>query len=145
MPFYSNFLMLRTHIKSWVPIAHACNPRYLVDWDQEDCGSRPAQANSSWDSISKITRAKWMGGAAALQGRSHMHMPVNTCNIWGCRSVVELMFSVCKAMGKIPSTYEKRKKVYSNVLSPRSIYIKQKIVYVVVKMYLFLGGHRTTM
>jgi hypothetical protein len=30
-------------------------------WDWEDQGSRPARANSSWKSISKITSAKWIG------------------------------------------------------------------------------------
>jgi hypothetical protein len=38
----------------WVPVAHACNPSYLGGWDQEDHGSRPSRANSSWDPISKI-------------------------------------------------------------------------------------------
>jgi hypothetical protein len=27
-------------------VAHACNPRYSGGRDQEDCGSKPAQANS---------------------------------------------------------------------------------------------------
>jgi hypothetical protein len=35
-----------------------CNPSYSVGRDQEDRRSRPAQANSSWDSISKITTAR---------------------------------------------------------------------------------------
>jgi hypothetical protein len=39
--------------------AHTCNPSYLGDWDGEGCGLRPAQANSSWDPISKISRVKW--------------------------------------------------------------------------------------
>jgi hypothetical protein len=33
-------------------------------WDQEDHGLKPAWANSSWDPISKITRAKGTGGVA---------------------------------------------------------------------------------
>jgi hypothetical protein len=28
-------------------VAHACNPRYSGGRDQEDCSSKPAQANSS--------------------------------------------------------------------------------------------------
>jgi hypothetical protein len=28
------------------PVAHACNPSYLGDRDQEDQGSEPAQTNS---------------------------------------------------------------------------------------------------
>jgi hypothetical protein len=47
-----------------VPVAHTCNPSYLGGWDWEYHGSRPAQANSLWDTISNITRAKWTGGVA---------------------------------------------------------------------------------
>jgi hypothetical protein len=42
-----------------VLVAHAL---ILATW--EDLISRPAQANSSWDPISKITRDKWTGGVA---------------------------------------------------------------------------------
>jgi hypothetical protein len=38
---------------SRVPVAHAYNTSYLGGRDQEDCGSKPAQANSSRDPISK--------------------------------------------------------------------------------------------
>jgi hypothetical protein len=35
---------------SWkAPVVHACTPSYLGDWNQEDLGLRPAQANSLWD------------------------------------------------------------------------------------------------
>jgi hypothetical protein len=33
--------------ESWVLVAHACNPSYSGGRDQEDCGLRPAQENSS--------------------------------------------------------------------------------------------------
>jgi hypothetical protein len=36
----------------------------LGGWDWEDHSSRPAQANSWQDPISKITRGKWTGGVA---------------------------------------------------------------------------------
>jgi hypothetical protein len=36
-----------------MPVAHACNPSYSGGRNQEDSGSKPAQANSSQDSISK--------------------------------------------------------------------------------------------
>jgi hypothetical protein len=42
----------------WPPVAHACNPSYSGGRDQEDHGSKSAQANSSWDSISKIPITK---------------------------------------------------------------------------------------
>jgi hypothetical protein len=46
-------------------VTHTCNPSYLRGWGQEDHGWRPAQANNSWDYISKkLTRTKWTGGIA---------------------------------------------------------------------------------
>jgi hypothetical protein len=33
--------------KSQAPVAHACNPSYSGGRDQEDCGLKPAWANSS--------------------------------------------------------------------------------------------------
>jgi hypothetical protein len=38
----------------------------LGGWGWEDCGSRAAQANSSREPISKITRAKWAEGVAQV-------------------------------------------------------------------------------
>jgi hypothetical protein len=38
---------------SWVLVAHACNPSYSGGRDQKDCSSKPAQANSFQDPISK--------------------------------------------------------------------------------------------
>jgi hypothetical protein len=51
---------------SGVPVAHTCNPSYLGSWDQKEYGSTSAQANSSQDLISKITRAKRTGGLAQV-------------------------------------------------------------------------------
>jgi hypothetical protein len=44
-----------------VPVAYACNPSYSGSRDQEDCGSKPTQANSLQDPISKklITKKGW--------------------------------------------------------------------------------------
>jgi hypothetical protein len=36
-----------------VLVAHACRPSYSEGRDQEDCGLKPAQANSLQDPISK--------------------------------------------------------------------------------------------
>jgi hypothetical protein len=36
-------------------VAHACNPSYSGDRDQDDQGLKPAQANSSQDPILKKT------------------------------------------------------------------------------------------
>jgi hypothetical protein len=44
-----------------VLVAHAYNPSYLGGREQEDHSSKPAQANSSRDPISKIPKA---GGVA---------------------------------------------------------------------------------
>jgi hypothetical protein len=40
----------------WALVAQTCNPGYSGGRDQEDCGSNPAQANSSKDPISKNTQ-----------------------------------------------------------------------------------------
>jgi hypothetical protein len=40
-------------LNSWALVAHTCNPNYSGGRDQEDRGSKPAQANSSQDPISK--------------------------------------------------------------------------------------------
>jgi hypothetical protein len=47
-------------------VVHACDPSYLGGWDWEDHSLRPAWENSSRDSISKISRAKWTGGVAQM-------------------------------------------------------------------------------
>jgi hypothetical protein len=48
------------------PVAHACNSRYLGGRDQEDHGLKPAWANSSWKSISKMPNPKkeWWSGSS---------------------------------------------------------------------------------
>jgi hypothetical protein len=50
--------------KSQALMDQACNLSYLKGWDWEDNGLRPAQARSSWESISKITTAKKTGSLA---------------------------------------------------------------------------------
>jgi hypothetical protein len=40
-------LLLQLSRHSWVLVAHACNPSYPGTGDQEDCRSKPAEANSS--------------------------------------------------------------------------------------------------
>jgi hypothetical protein len=52
------------------PFLKPSHGSYLGDRDQEDRGLRPAWANSSQDSISKITRAKWTRGVA--QATKHL-------------------------------------------------------------------------
>jgi hypothetical protein len=47
-----------------VPVAHICNPSYSGGRDQEDYGSKPAQANSSQDPISKKPILKRADGGA---------------------------------------------------------------------------------
>jgi hypothetical protein len=46
-------------------VAHAYNPSYSGDRDQEDCSSKPTQANSSWDPISKKPFTKKETGRVA--------------------------------------------------------------------------------
>jgi hypothetical protein len=45
-------------------VAHTCNPSYSGGRDQEDHGSKPAQANSSQDPVLKIPNTKRAGGVA---------------------------------------------------------------------------------
>jgi hypothetical protein len=45
-------------------VTHAYNPSYSGGQDQEDCGSKPAWANSLRDPILKIPNAKRAGGVA---------------------------------------------------------------------------------
>jgi hypothetical protein len=45
-----------------VLVAHACNPNYSGDRDQEDHSSKPAPANSSQDPIVKNPSQKRAGG-----------------------------------------------------------------------------------
>jgi hypothetical protein len=47
------------------PVAHACNPSYSGGRDQEDYGSKPAQANSSVrpyleKSFTKVGLVEWL-------------------------------------------------------------------------------------
>jgi hypothetical protein len=42
-------------------VAHTCNPSYSGSRDQEDCGSKPTRANSSWETISKKATTKRAG------------------------------------------------------------------------------------
>jgi hypothetical protein len=72
-----------------VPVAHTSNPSYSGGRDQEDLSSRPAQANSSRDPISKIPNTKK-----------------------GCwrAQVVECLPSKCEALSSKPHTIKKKKK-----------------------------------
>jgi hypothetical protein len=67
MFFYATFVLflnLKRKLKSGCWRLTPVNLANLGGWDQEDCGSRPAWANSLQNPMSKITRARWMGGVA---------------------------------------------------------------------------------
>jgi hypothetical protein len=49
-------------------VAYSYNPSYSGGRDQEDCGSKPAQANSSQDPVSKKLTQKRTGGMAQEVG-----------------------------------------------------------------------------
>jgi hypothetical protein len=64
-----------------VPVAHACNPSYSGDRDQEDHGSNPAQANSSSRSYLKkpsINKGWWN----ALRRRPWIQKRTHSSCIW---------------------------------------------------------------
>jgi hypothetical protein len=52
-------------VSSQVPVAHAYNPSYLGDRDQEDRSSKPPQPNSLQDCIFKnpIIKKGWWSGS----------------------------------------------------------------------------------
>jgi hypothetical protein len=52
-------------------VTHAYNSSYLGDWDWEDSSLRPNGVSSSQDCISKISKAKWIGGVAEMI--NHLH------------------------------------------------------------------------
>jgi hypothetical protein len=49
-------------------VAHVCNPSYSEGGDQEDRGSKPAEANSSRDPILKNPSQKRADGVAQGEG-----------------------------------------------------------------------------
>jgi hypothetical protein len=53
----------------WVLASHSCKPNYSGGRDKEDYGSKPAQANSSPDPISKKKKSqKRAGGVVQVVG-----------------------------------------------------------------------------
>jgi hypothetical protein len=74
-------------------VAHTCNPTISRGGDQEDWGSKPAQANSSQDPISKKTFTKEKGGGGAgevTQGDGPEFKPQyhkkKKSGVWRCMS-----------------------------------------------------------
>jgi hypothetical protein len=61
---------LKPSCQSPTLVAHAYNPIYSECRDQEDPGLKPAQANSSWDPISKKTHHKKRVGRVVQVGGS---------------------------------------------------------------------------
>jgi hypothetical protein len=60
------FSILKIKIFCWAPVAHACNPGDSRGREQEGGGSKPAQANSWRDPISKkpTTKQDQWGGSS---------------------------------------------------------------------------------
>jgi hypothetical protein len=59
---------------SQAPVAHACNPSYSGDRNQEDHGSKPAQANSSQEPyLEKPFTKIGLGGVAQGEGLEFKH------------------------------------------------------------------------
>jgi hypothetical protein len=77
----TNFCSVKDTVKSLASMAHAYNPTHLKDWDQEDHGSRPAQANSLWEPHlqNSQTKMNWRCGSSsgtpALQVQSTEFKP----------------------------------------------------------------------
>jgi hypothetical protein len=62
-PFFRPFKYITLNF--FKAVCHTCNPSYAGGRDQEDCSSKPAQANSLRDPISKNTSHKkgWWSGS----------------------------------------------------------------------------------
>jgi hypothetical protein len=57
---------LKIKRRNQTPVTNICNPSYSGGRDQEDLGSKPAWANSSWDPISKkpfFKKKGWWSGS----------------------------------------------------------------------------------
>jgi hypothetical protein len=57
----NNYIPLYYYYEIFLSWAHTCNPSYTGGSNQEDRGSKPAQANSSKDPILKIPNTKRAG------------------------------------------------------------------------------------
>jgi hypothetical protein len=57
-------MLIKNLCTSQVSVAHACNPSYSGGSNQEDWGSKPAQANSLRNPNVKIPDTKRTGGVA---------------------------------------------------------------------------------
>jgi hypothetical protein len=56
------------------PVAHTCNPNYSGGRDQEDLGSKPAQADTLQDPISKIPiTERAQGEGPEFKSQYHTH------------------------------------------------------------------------
>jgi hypothetical protein len=71
-----NWILPTTRMNwGWALVAHACNPTYLGGRDQEDRSSKPAQANSARDPISKNPSQK-IGLVEWLKVKARVQAPV---------------------------------------------------------------------
>jgi hypothetical protein len=65
-------------VPGWVAVAHTCNPSDSGGRDQEDRGSKPAQANSSGDPTSKIGLVEWLKEKVLSNTYTHTHTHTHT-------------------------------------------------------------------
>jgi hypothetical protein len=84
-------------------VAHICNPSYLGGWNWENCSLRPAQANSSQDPISKITRAKWTGDVA--QAVDHLLCKCESMSPNSRLTKIHIYFQLCAVAYIYNSSY----------------------------------------
>jgi hypothetical protein len=96
-------------------VAHACNPSYSGVRDQEDQGSKPAQANSSQDPISKIPKkrlAVWLKVKGLRSSPSSTHtkkliiITITTIQVDGVIQAVQHL--PCEALSSNPSIDKKK-------------------------------------
>jgi hypothetical protein len=69
---------------SWVPVAHTYNPSYSGGRDQEDHGSKPAQANSSRGPILKKKKITKIGLVEWLKKKECRTAPWSSTILTSC-------------------------------------------------------------
>jgi hypothetical protein len=93
-------------------VAHACNPSYLGGWDWENWDSRPVQVDSSWNPISKITKAKSTRGVAQVVSMKTWIQNLNPTPKKKKKRIggIEESFQICKDSENLFANEKKKSK-----------------------------------
>jgi hypothetical protein len=87
---------------SLVPVAHTCNTSYSGGRDQEDRGSKAAQANSLQNPSQKRTGGATQGVGSEFKPQYWKKKKVRSSGAAGVAQVVESLPSKCKVLSSNP-------------------------------------------